>query len=367
MQTINDRVRSLIDRLGLTQREFAERVGLDNSKMSKSFAGVRRFSSLDAARIAEVGGVTVDWLLTGADSELGLAARVSDDSSTERAAAEAQRLSDTRSNLAFLGYPQTWQPVEAAMAGGYEARGAALAEAAIRRLAEHDLALVGADLPDVVEVAFGADVAIKDLGSGFDGLSVITDDARLILVSQSTIPWRQRFTIAHELGHLLAGDDQGLHFDADIFDREHGRLDSERGANAFATSFLMPEVLLREAAGSRGFTPDSFAGLAARLKVSPTALAFRLQRLRLIDAYAAASFGEYTAHHVARLSGSVAELASGIATAQSERPPGLLIRDALTAYSAGDTTIVPYAELLGLDAEELRLSLESGDQPDAPS
>lgn len=366
MQTINDRVRSLIDRLGLTQREFAESVGLDNSKLSKSFAGVRRFSSLDVARIAEVGGVTVDWLLTGVDSSLGLAARISHDTSVARATAQAERLADARSNLSFLGYPQRWRGLTAPADGGYEAHGAALANGAHHRLADHGIALIGTDLPSVIETAFGADVAIMDLGTGFDGLSVISDHARLILVSRSGVPWRQRFTIAHELGHLLAGDDQGLHVDVDIFDHDHGRLDSERGANAFATSFLMPETVLRQAAGDTGFIPESFANLCVRLRVSPNALAFRLQQLRLIDAYVSKNFRDYTAQLVARLSGKVADLAKDIAHAQSERPPGILIHDAFTAYTDGATTITPYADLLGLDPDVLRRNLESG-APDIPT
>lgn len=367
MATVTDRVRSLIGQLGLTQREFAERVGLDNSKMSKSFAGVRRFSSLDLARMAEVGGVSVDWLLTGVEPELGLAARVSRDSGVDRAASEARRLADARANLAFLGYPQPWRPIKLTSSGGYEIRGAAVADEALRRMADHGMTLVGADLPEIVESVFGADVAVKDLGSGFDGLSVITQDAKLILVSRSSVPWRQRFTIAHELGHLLAGDDQGLHVDVDIFDRDHGRLDTERGANAFATSFLMPEPVLRRAVGDHGLTPELFAGLSAQLRVSPSALAFRLHRLRLIDAYASKTFREYTAHRVASMSGKIAELAADIAQAQRERPPGVLIHDAFAAYAAGDTSIIPYADLLGVDPEELRSSLESGDYPDNPT
>lgn len=59
-----------------------------------------------------------------------------------------------------------------------------------------------------METAFGVDVAITSLGEGFDGLSVSTERARLILTALTTRAYRRRFTIAHELGHLLAGDDQ---------------------------------------------------------------------------------------------------------------------------------------------------------------
>ena len=73
--------------------------------------------------------------------------------------------------------------------------GERLAAVALERTAEAEVDL--ADLPAAVEQAFGADVAIGDLGSGFDGLSVATSEIKLILVARSVVPWRQRFTIAH--------------------------------------------------------------------------------------------------------------------------------------------------------------------------
>ncbi|QFU90780.1 TetR/AcrR family transcriptional regulator [Amycolatopsis sp. YIM 10] len=64
------RVRELIPRLHPgpgAQREFAAAIGLDESKLSKALAGVRRFSPAELVRIAEHGGVTVNWLVNGSD------------------------------------------------------------------------------------------------------------------------------------------------------------------------------------------------------------------------------------------------------------------------------------------------------------
>jgi len=63
--TTTDRVRSLIRHSGHTQREFGERIGLDEPTMSRCLGGVRRFTSLDLARIADTNKVSVDWLLSG--------------------------------------------------------------------------------------------------------------------------------------------------------------------------------------------------------------------------------------------------------------------------------------------------------------
>jgi len=63
--TTADRVRSLIRHSGLTQREFGERIGLDELTMSRCLGDLRRFTSLDLARIADTNKVSVDWLLSG--------------------------------------------------------------------------------------------------------------------------------------------------------------------------------------------------------------------------------------------------------------------------------------------------------------
>ena len=44
--------------------------------------------------------------------------------------------------------------------------------------------------------------------------------------------------------------------------------------------------------------------------------------------------------------------------AASTRLPGLLTRDAFAAYQAGDTTLRPYAALIGADVDRLRAALE---------
>ncbi|HEX6685497.1 MAG TPA: hypothetical protein VF062_22110, partial [Candidatus Limnocylindrales bacterium] len=60
-----DRVRAVIQQVAESHTAFAAMVGISKDKLSKSLAGSRRFTSLELALIAEAGGVTVDWLLTG--------------------------------------------------------------------------------------------------------------------------------------------------------------------------------------------------------------------------------------------------------------------------------------------------------------
>ncbi|MFJ9638911.1 TetR family transcriptional regulator C-terminal domain-containing protein [Streptomyces sp. NPDC101178] len=57
------RVRQVIDAGGVSAREFARRIVIDPSKLSRSLNGSRRFTAAELARIADIGGVDAGWLL----------------------------------------------------------------------------------------------------------------------------------------------------------------------------------------------------------------------------------------------------------------------------------------------------------------
>lgn len=361
MDSIPDRVLDLIEASGLSRGDFARRIGLDDSKLSKSLSGVRRFSSLDLARIADEYDVTVDWLLTGIEPALAMAARTTT-GEAHTAVEAARRYSTMRGDLASIGFPQQWRPVPVPPDNGnHVEQGRRLAAEALARVSEAGRRVNEASLPLLAEDVFGADVAVIALDEGFDGLSACSDEARLIVLATSTVPWRQRYTCAHELAHLLAADDQGVHLDRDVFDRAQARDPSEARANAFAAAFLMPEQALRNAVGKNGLAEAAFAALACDLKVSPSALAIRLSQLRLIDAGTCDRYKQLTGAKAAGLTGRGDEFARWVAEANSLRPPGLLVRDSYAAYESGATTLRPYASLLGVDVDELRQALESED------
>ncbi|WGP08428.1 TetR/AcrR family transcriptional regulator [Streptomyces sp. SH5] len=60
------RVRQVIDAAGVSAREFARRIVIDPSKLSRSLNGTRRFTAAELARIADIGGVDVGRLLGSA-------------------------------------------------------------------------------------------------------------------------------------------------------------------------------------------------------------------------------------------------------------------------------------------------------------
>jgi AcrR family transcriptional regulator len=85
------RVRDIIERQPGTHGTFAARIDLHATKLSKSLSGKRRFTSLELYRIAEVGGVSLDWLLHGNGSPPPVARRDSDERSAAGSAPQDQR------------------------------------------------------------------------------------------------------------------------------------------------------------------------------------------------------------------------------------------------------------------------------------
>lgn len=82
-------------------------------------------------------------------------------------------------------------------------------------------------------------------------------------------PNRQRFTIAHEIGHYLLHRDHAPFEDGLLF-RNDTRDAREREANQFAALVLMPEAEFRAALSREGLE-----GAARRFKVSKQAAEYR--------------------------------------------------------------------------------------------
>jgi len=129
----------------------------------------------------------------------------------------------------------------------------------------------------------------RDLG--ISAILVKEGDRKIIAVNEAHVPTRQRFSVAHEIGHLiLHADDAYLTVEKGIEDTLlFRRLDKtppdpiEREANQFAAELLMPEEWIREDF-VRLYDKDeeNIAGkLATKYDVSQAALMFRLQSLNL--------------------------------------------------------------------------------------
>ena len=108
------------------------------------------------------------------------------------------------------------------------------------------------------------------------GVIIKDEDLYAIGVNESHPKVRQRFTIAHELGHYIMGHDENKILD-DSFDKD---TDKEREANGFASEILMPYEILKADIEKK---PHDIPSLARKYEVSEQAMAIRLLESNLIN------------------------------------------------------------------------------------
>lgn len=136
--------------------------------------------------------------------------------------------------------------------------------------------------------------ALDDLGDDVSGVFVSREGGGAIGFNKHHARVRQRFTIAHELGHGLLHQgrmplfiDKGYGVAFRDGRSSTGELRMERDANAFAAALLMPEKIVRreaeELTWAHGLDMGGGGGalktLAQRFKVSQEAMSYRLARL----------------------------------------------------------------------------------------
>ncbi len=105
-----------------------------------------------------------------------------------------------------------------------------------------------------------------------DGKSIYTQDGRpIIFTNKKILGDRQRFTLAHQLGHLVMHGKIEYTFDKDV----------NHDANLFAAELLMPETEIRKDL-AEGATIELLAKLKKKWKVSMIALVYRAHDLEVI-------------------------------------------------------------------------------------
>ena len=121
-----------------------------------------------------------------------------------------------------------------------------------------------------------------------DGFLYRKGSEAVIGVNQDQAPVRQRFTVAHELGHLLLHEHDQVHVDRGFRVRlrsgvsQKGMDRDEMETNRFAAEVLMPIEFLRVDLESNEFDladGDQFCAIAKRYGVSTQALVIRLNGL----------------------------------------------------------------------------------------
>lgn len=120
----------------------------------------------------------------------------------------------------------------------------------------------------------GIAIKLYEPTDGSSGESTIIDGNPIIFVNQSDLPERQRFTAAHELGHILLGH-VGKY---KLVNREPSNNDNtiERAANVFASRLLAPACVLW---GCGCKTAEEISRLCC---ISNQAAQFRAERMQIL-------------------------------------------------------------------------------------
>jgi len=164
------------------------------------------------------------------------------------------------------------------------------AEEAARQLLE-EASVTGPPVDvDALARIVGAEVRRRPNSPDISGLLYRQGEDLIIGVNADDSPARQRFTIAHEIGHLK------LHQSGFFVDRAYRAWrddlpsdpNEERQANWFAAELLMPESMIttvaRTVVDQRSMGDDALIGaLAERFNVSRQAMGFRLLNLGVVN------------------------------------------------------------------------------------
>jgi len=222
-----------------------------------------------------------------------------------------------------------------------------------------------APLPDLLEAveATGAQVLVVALDADVAGACIERPGLALLFVNGAQALVRQRFTLAHELGHHRLGH-------ASVVDRPVDltaavRDPAEVAANAFAAEFLVPAEAVRRWAAGRTVGLDDVVRLAAAYGVSARMARIRLEtagalpdreRTRRLDAEI-----EEGLHLPLAAALGLSGVADGLAAAAAAMPrlPAALRGSALGAVLAGELTIEQAAERSGRTPPELRRALRA--------
>jgi len=271
---IGERIRRARELAKMSQDDLARELGYNSSTTISYYeAGMRKVSIADLARIARLLGLPMDYFV-----EVGPAAAVSP---AFRLRATTVRPSARNGVDSFLSFAQKngsqgWQ-----------------VPSALKKLrpglaADRVLGLAKVHTPPVnprdVAHKLGVQVFDWDFPDEISGIYVSNGLTACIGVNDHHPHKRQRFTIAHELGHLVYAEDQDLFVDftnAEFATQvtESKQQEKETRANQFAADLLMPKEWIRQDVGQG---PLDVTVLAKRYEVSEQSLWFRLINLKLV-------------------------------------------------------------------------------------
>lgn len=263
---IGERIRESRLAMDLSQEQLGEQIGLDRTMVSKIEAGTRRLDARELVRLARALDLPMSHFLSPPPAVMSHRTPLAEDTKTD-VSQRSYRMDSmlaawfrdirllvelrTLQHAPILRYPRT-----------VDGPGAAASAANWLR---NELGLNHAPIESMAELCerSGQLILVTDLPG--DGASAVDGDLAAAVVSSQGDPGRRRTTAAHELGHLVLGDeysaDLGVHA---------SREEREMVVNQFAAELLLPQQVIRS--GLAGSRPKRLAlvELAAKYRASWT-------------------------------------------------------------------------------------------------
>ncbi|MCT1615890.1 ImmA/IrrE family metallo-endopeptidase [Kocuria indica] len=354
MDTIGQRVHQRFSEAfpGDPQKLLAERIDMTPDALSRALRGQRAFSSLELARIADVLDADLHWLITGDldPHRLVLAARHDYDFNSGRRSVPGREGDDGVLKNLGLAYRQAYQ-------------NAALPESGLPPTPAEVTSALGdtfvRNFADRLEQKL--DVDVVRLGGLSTSYCFCIAGRRVIVVAATGSWFRENWSIAHELGHLVE-----RHTDRQV--PPEAREAQEAQANAFAAELLLPEAEMK----AMDWQDIDAAELAQRvwdLGVSTEALERRLSSLKVVRSPLVT---EWAAHPTQRLlrrhwsglhaSISIDPITQRMDEATSRRIPVGVQAAHLDLIAQGSLGKGTLAWLLGVDPDDLEVDMPTADE-----
>ncbi|GGP77432.1 helix-turn-helix domain-containing protein [Streptomyces althioticus] len=376
---VGERIRCERERAGLNQRQLASRAQLSQSTLTRIENGARATVTLaELDQLAVALDIPVR-LLTSGDPVRGrvrIAARINEVVAAEREEALRRTLEvlELDARLDKLGpvairHRKTDGSLSVPDEGlPCEEQGRVLAQR-VRELLHLGCAPI-ADVDELIEQLTGVDTAVLRLPKTTEGFTA-TDperDVTLIAVRACDVPERQRFSFAHELGHLLWNDG------AEVHQLDGKRTPGEKRCDAFARHLLAPEEgikawLSAEELPENGVIDERTVALLARhFRVSFMVTLIQLESMSLITKEQKTGLKGPTGAQLAQQYGWGPAYQQEQESAKAVRAPRRILERAVEAYRQNHIGVRALAMLEGSKPEEVEARLrEAGIVPNPPA
>ncbi|WBB72463.1 XRE family transcriptional regulator [Micromonospora sp. WMMD1128] len=278
---IGEQVRQARLSVGMSQQDLADGVGLDRTMLAKVEAGNRRLDGVELARLSRALRVSMEYLIEPRPAVLSRRAAMLTEETDTVAARSSERL-----EIALVEWLRNVQQLvelgTLRSAPLLRYRGTVASEDDARQAArwlrqQTDLGNepVGSVI-DLCERA-GQWVLVTDLPG--DGASLVEGDLAVAVVSTEGDPGRRRATAAHELGHLVVGDEYSSDLGVST-----SRAEREGVIDAFAAELLLPVDAMTGVVNGGRASREWLISYAARYRTSWVLALRQAERAGVIDA-----------------------------------------------------------------------------------